>query len=149
MMKKCVACYQKEIPSSNSTFHRFLTDKNLQQTWLKLLNRLDLNNISYQRVWSSHLASSSLIAYTSTQTHKVTSKKGLKRLKCDTLPLIIATSVQKIAVMTSISTQTHLELNDLSDLFDKISFFRSYDTFKMIYELLQACFMRLFQLFFG
>jgi hypothetical protein len=165
MVKKCVACLEKETRSNNCTFHRFPTDKNLQQTWLKLLNRLDLNNVSHHRVCSNHFDSSSFIKYTTTQRNNVTSQKKQKRLRRDALPLNIATSVQTTAVLTSVSTQTDLDLNDLSDLFVKISLyeqailktticierfrhddinikyytgFRSYDTFTMVYELLQV-----------
>jgi hypothetical protein len=165
MVKKCVACPEKETKSNNCTFHRFPTDKSLQQTWLKLLNRLDLNEVSHQRVCSNHFDSSAFITFTSNQKTNVTSQKRLKRLKRDALPINIANSVPTTSGLISVSTQTDLYSNDLSELFDKISLyeqtifktticierfrhddvniryytgFRSYDIFLMVYELLQV-----------
>jgi hypothetical protein len=165
MVKKCVACHEKQTPSNDCTFHRFPTDKNLQQTWLKLLNRLDLNNVSHQRVCNNHFDSSSFIIYTSNQKNNITSQKKQKRLKRDALPVNIARPVHTSGVLTSVSTQTDLDFNDLSELFGKISLyeqtifktticierfrhddmniryytgFRSYDTFTLVYELLQV-----------
>jgi hypothetical protein len=165
MVKKCVACSEKETKSNNCTFHRFPTDKSLQQTWLKLLNRLDLNEVLHQRVCSNHFDSSAFITFTSNQKTNVTSQKRLKRLKRDALPINTANSVPTTSGLISVSTQTDLYSNDLSELFDKISLyeqtifktticierfrhddvniryytgFRSYDIFLMVYELLQV-----------
>ncbi|CAF4578617.1 unnamed protein product, partial [Rotaria sp. Silwood2] len=164
MVKKCVACLEKETKSNNCTFHRFPTGKSLQKTWVKLLSPLDLNNVSHQRVYSNHFDSSAFITYTSNQKNNITSQKRLKRLKRDALPINIVKSAQTTSGLIFVSTQTGLYSNDLSDLFDKISLykqtifkttiwferfrhdniniryytgFRSYDIFMMVYELLQ------------
>ena len=176
MVKICIACSEKETRSSNCTFHRFPKEKNLQHTWLKLLNRLDLNNVAHQRVCSNHFDSSSFITNTTTQKKNLTSRKKQKRLKRDALPINIASSVQTTAVLTSVSTETDLDLNDLSDLFNKLSIFeqtvfqtticierfrhddiniryytgfRSYDTFAMVFELLQVFIFAIWKVFLG
>jgi hypothetical protein len=164
MVKRCVACLKQETRSNDSSFHRFPTDKNLQQTWLRLLNRPDLIDVSNQRVCSSHFDSSSFIT-TSNNNKNVNIIKNLKRLKRGALPMNLTISTQPTYLSHSVATQTNLDLDDISNLFEKLSLyeqkifqtaicierfyhddtnikyytgFRSYNIFTMVYELLKV-----------
>ena len=87
---------------------------------VNLLNRLDLNDVLHQRVCSNHFNSSAFITFTSNQKTNITSQKRLKRLKRDALPINITNSVPTTSSLISVSTETDLYSNDLSELFDKI-----------------------------
>ncbi|CAF3413039.1 unnamed protein product [Rotaria sp. Silwood2] len=163
MVKRCVVCLKQETRSNDYSFHRFPTDKNAQQAWLRLLNQVGLNDVSNRRVCSSHFDSSSFITKSSSKNG--INIKNLKRLKRGALPMDLTTPAQVTWSSRSISTQTDLNFNDLSSLFEKLSVFeqkmfatticierfrhddtniryytgfRSYAIFMMVYELLQV-----------
>jgi hypothetical protein len=167
MVKRCVACLNKESPSINISFHRFPVDKNLQQIWLQALNRTDLTDVSNKRVCYNHFDSSS---FAHTQAGKKNGAlKNTKRLKHGAIPMNLTTPVRFTDSSTSVATQTDLDFNGLSDLFQKLSLyeeklfntticierfrnddmniryftgFRSYTRFKMVFELLEVKFYR-------
>lgn len=172
MVKRCVVCSKQETRSTSSSFHRFPTDKNLQQLWIKILNLSDLTDVSNHRVCDSHFDSSSFKINKNENTFNT---KNSKRLKPGALPMILTTSTQCTRSTCSVSTQTELDLNDLSNLFEKLSLyekkifstticierfrnddinikyftgFRSYNVFCLVFELLQVNLLRLFNLFF-
>ena len=170
MVKRCVVCLKQETRSTSSSLHRFPADRNLQQLWLKILNRSDLTDVSNHRVCDSHFDSSSFII---NKNENTLITKTSKRLKHGALPMNVTTSAQCTHSTCSVSTQTELDLNDLSELFEKLSLyekklfstticierfrdddtnikyftgFRSYSVFCLVFELLQVNFLHLFNL---
>ncbi|CAF4421098.1 unnamed protein product, partial [Rotaria magnacalcarata] len=164
MVKRCVVCLKQDTRSATSSFHRFLVDKNLQQLWLTILNRLDLTYVSNHRVCDSHFDSSS---FKINKNKNMLITKNSKRLKRGALPMNLVTSTQSTKSTCSVLTQTELDLNDLSNLFEKLSLyeqkifrtticierfrdddtnikyftgFRSYNMFCLVFELLQTHF---------
>ncbi|CAF1543397.1 unnamed protein product, partial [Adineta ricciae] len=163
MVKRCVGCPNKETSSTNISFHRFPADKKLQQRWLAILNRTDLTDVCNKRVCADHFDSSSFVETQSSR--KTGALKNTKRLKHGVLPTNLTTSVRITGSSTSIATQTDLDLNGLSDLFEKLSLyeqkllntticierfrhddvniryftgFRTYTLFKLVFELLES-----------
>ncbi|CAF1507263.1 unnamed protein product [Adineta ricciae] len=114
MGRRCVACLKQDTPTNNSSFHRFPKDPNLQQIWLQLLNVHDSNDATHKRVCDSHFDSS---PFTTTSNNQ----KKLKRLKHGALPTNLTISTQLTSSSCTISTQTDLNLDDLSILFQQLS----------------------------
>jgi len=169
MVKRCAVCLKEETRSTPSSFHRFPADKNLQQLWLTILNRPDLIDVSNRRICDSHFSSSS---FEINQNNKknVSITKNSKRLKRGALPMNLTASTQSTRSICSVSTQTELDLNDLSNLFEKLSLyeqklfntticierfhdddtnikyftgFRSYKMFCLVFELLQVSYLKI------
>ncbi|CAF1466373.1 unnamed protein product [Rotaria sordida] len=163
MVKRCVVCLKQETRGISS-FHRFPADKNLQQSWLKMLNRPDLTDVSNYRVCDSHFDPSSF-KINQINNKQVSTTKIHKRLKRGAVPVSSITTTQSTHSTRSVSTQTDLDLNHLSNLFDKLSMyeqklcstticierfrdddtnikyytgFRSYKIFCLVFELLQV-----------
>ena len=164
MVKRCVSCHQQESRFDGRSLHRFPADKNLQKTWITLLNRLDLNDVTNHRVCSNHFDSSSFIVTPNNKQNGVIVRNS-KRLKRGALPVNLTISTQPTCLSRSVATQTDLISDDLCSLFEKLSFFeqktfattlcierflhddininyytgfRSYVIFTLVYELLEV-----------
>lgn len=161
MVKKCIACSNRENRSNNISFHRFPSDKTQQHQWLKRFNRLDIEDVSNKRVCGAHFdVSSFMINVTKKQTNNPV-QDVKKRLKKEALPIETIADTRLI----DSTTQTDLDMISLSTLFEKLTVlesniitsamnierlkdddsninfftgFRSYKIYKMVFELLQV-----------
>ncbi|CAF2150817.1 unnamed protein product [Rotaria magnacalcarata] len=161
MVKKCVACCNRENRSSNISFHRFPTDRIQQQQWLTRLKRLDIKDVSNKRVCAIHFDVSSFIVQSKKKKRNSGASDNKKRLKKDALPMECISDLRLI----DCGTQTDLDMISLSNLFEKLTLlesniidfsidierfqnddyninyftgFRSYKIFRMVFELLQV-----------
>jgi hypothetical protein len=159
MVKKCVACDNREHPSNIISFHRFPSDRIQQHQWLKRLNRLDVKDVSNKRICAAHFEASSFLLDSKKKRNVTQSTK--RRLKSDALPIEHA----PVSRLIDSATQTDLDMISLSALFEKLTLFesntitsmmnierfknddisvnfftgfRSYKIFKMVFELLQV-----------
>ena len=160
MVKKCVACNNREHRSNNISFHRFPSGRVQQHQWLKRLNLLELKDVSNKRVCADHFELSSFILV-SKRKKKDAAPSTKRRLKNDALPIEYISTSRLI----DSSVQTNLDMISLSALFEKLTLFesnvitsmmnierfknndynvnfftgfRSYKIFQMVFELLQV-----------
>jgi hypothetical protein len=160
MVKKYVACDNREHRSNIISFHRFPSDRVQQHQWLKRLNRLDLKDVSNKRVCAVHFEASSFLADSKKKRSNAT-QSTKRRLKSDALPIEHVPTSRLI----DSATQTDLDMISLSALFEKLTLFESntitsmmnierfknddnninfftgfryYKIFKMVFELLQV-----------
>jgi hypothetical protein len=161
MVKKCIACDNRENRSKNVSFHRFPTDKNQQHQWLKRLNQLNVKDVSNKRVCGLHFHPSSYLIDSTKKNNDNGTQNSKKRLKQGALPLECVSGSR----MIDSEAQTDLDMISLSTLFEKLTIFeqnvitstmsierfqnddyninyftgfRSYKIFKMLFELLEV-----------
>lgn len=168
MVRSCIACPNREKLSKSITFHALPADLHLRHIWLKRLNRLDLNDFSNRKVCCAHFSPSSF----SIKSRKNTNGNGRARLKSGALPIENGSTTATITMThsRSIAVQTDLDMVALADSLGKASLldqnvietticierfqhddsnikyytgFRSYNLFKMVFELLEVRKLRL------
>lgn len=167
MGKRCVVCCQQEKKDSATSFHRFPCDDQLRKSWLRLLNLKNVSDKSSMRVCSDHFDASLFLPPAQRQ-QMGASKKHQKRLKRGALPIDcigVTASATSTTASRTIATQTDINLDQLSLLFEKLSMyeqriitstfcierfrgddtniryftgFRTYQVFNMVFELLEV-----------